>query len=105
MKWFCLIPIASLALVSCSKKANGPASSASQLTNATAQAAQAQQALDGVPDPNLTAALRAFVREKGRMPQSMVELKATKLDSLPRAPAGFMYAIDPVTVEVKLVKQ
>ena len=53
----------------------------------------------------MTAALKAFVQEKGRLPQNLLELKNAKLDSMPRPPAGFIYAIDPATVEVKLVKQ
>jgi hypothetical protein len=71
---------------------------------ATAAAEAAQKPLDGTVDPTMTTALKAFVQEKRRLPQNMLELKSTKLDSVPRAPAGFMYAIDPVTVEVKLVK-
>jgi len=76
-------------------------------TNSVAPGKQVsgQKPLEGTVDPTLTWALKSFVQEKGRMPESLLELKSAKVDSIPRAPAGFVYAIDPVTVEVKVVKQ
>lgn len=53
----------------------------------------------------MTAQLKKFVAEKGRLPNSFLEFAGAKLDAIPRAPQGFAYEIDPVTVEVKLVKQ
>jgi hypothetical protein len=53
----------------------------------------------------MTALLQKFVREKGRMPQSILELAGATSDGFPLAPAGYLYAIDPATSEVKLVKQ
>ncbi len=41
---------------------------------------------------------------QGRLPQSFLELTSAKLDSVPPAPPGYMYAIDSTTVEVKLIK-
>lgn len=53
----------------------------------------------------MTAQLKIFLQEKGRMPADFAELARTKLDSVPRTPPGSNWAIDPVTQEVKLVKQ
>ena len=61
--------------------------------------------LEGKVDPGMTALLQKFVREKGRMPQSILELAGATSDGFPLAPAGYLYAIDPATSEVKLVKQ
>jgi hypothetical protein len=101
MKWTCLSALIFAFLIGCGKKETPPPNP-SQAVTAAAEAAQ--KPLEGTVDPALTAALKSFVQEKGRLPQSMLELKSTKLDSMPRPPAGTMYAIDPVTVEVKLVK-
>ncbi len=107
MKWIGFLVIAAALLGGCGKKAEtpGPAASAAASSNATAAAASAQKPLEGVVDPELTRMLKAFVQEKGRLPQDMAELKMAKMDSLPRPPAGFFYAIDPVTVEVKIVRE
>ncbi len=102
MKWYCLVLIFGVALCGCKK--SGSAATANPLTNAVTAATPEQQPLVGTVDPMLTTVLKQFVQEKGRLPQNMVELKRANLDSLPRPPAGFTYAIDPVTVEVKLVK-
>jgi hypothetical protein len=61
--------------------------------------------LEGRVDPQMTALLKRFVAQKGRMPQSILELAGATSDSFPLAPAGYLYAIDPATSEVKLVKQ
>ncbi len=104
MKWLTFLLASALTLLTACGKKNTPAPPApAQAPVATPEAAQ--KPLEGVVDTTMTTALKAFVQEKGRLPQSMLELKSTKLDSMPRPPAGFMYAIDPVTVEVKLVKQ
>lgn len=61
--------------------------------------------LAGRVDPQMTALLKRFVAQKGRMPQSILELAGATSDSFPLAPAGYLYAIDTATAEVKLVKQ
>jgi hypothetical protein len=102
MKWLCLVMIGAAALCGCGKKdGNGPGTG----DGAVGTNASGQKPLEGTVDPTLTWALKSFVQEKGRMPQSMLELKSAKLDSVPRPPPGFVYAIDPVTVEVKVVKE
>jgi hypothetical protein len=53
----------------------------------------------------MTALLKRFVAQKGRLPQSILELAGATSDSFPLAPAGYLYAIDQATYEVKLVKQ
>jgi len=61
--------------------------------------------LVGRVDPQMTAMLKRFMAQKGRLPQSILELAGATSDSFPLAPAGYLYAIDPATSEVKLVKQ
>jgi hypothetical protein len=53
----------------------------------------------------LTAQLRAFVQQNGRLPESFAEFAGARLDSVPRLPAGLKFAIDPATQEVKVVRQ
>jgi hypothetical protein len=61
--------------------------------------------IDGVVDPFLTAQLRIFVQEKGRLPETFAEFAGARLDSVPRLPKGLHFAIDPTTQEVKIAKQ
>lgn len=61
--------------------------------------------LEGQVDAHMTSLLKKFVSEKGRMPQSILELAGATADGFPQAPAGYLYAIDPTTTQVKLVKQ
>jgi len=61
--------------------------------------------LEGQVDVRMTALLKKFVLEKGRMPESILELAGATSDGFPLAPAGHLYAIDPATTQVKLVKQ
>ncbi len=61
--------------------------------------------LEGQVDVRMTALLKKFVLEKRRMPESILELGGATSDGFPLAPAGYLYAIDPATSEVKLVKQ
>lgn len=61
--------------------------------------------LTGRVDAHMTALLKRFVAQKGRMPESILELAGATSDGFPLAPAGFLYAIDQATSEVKLVKQ
>jgi hypothetical protein len=61
--------------------------------------------LKGRVDPVMTARLKMFIEVKKRMPSSLLELSGTMDDSMPRPAAGFVYAIDSVTEEVKLVPE
>lgn len=61
--------------------------------------------LEGRVDPLMTAQLKKFVAQKGRLPGSILELAGATSDGFPLAPAGYLYAIDPATSQVKLVKQ
>jgi hypothetical protein len=103
MKWIAPLVLTAALLCGCGKR-DAASSTPKASTNTAVNPAGSPAPLAGVVDPSLTLALKAFVREKGRLPQDMFELKSAKLDSVPRPPAGFTYAIDPVTVEVKLVK-
>lgn len=61
--------------------------------------------LEGRVDPQMTAMLKRFMAQKGRLPESILELGGATSDGFPLAPTGYLYAIDPATSEVKLVKQ
>lgn len=61
--------------------------------------------LEGRVDAHMTALLTRFVAQKGRLPDSILELAGATSDGFPLAPAGHIYAIDPATAQVKLVKQ
>jgi hypothetical protein len=70
-----------------------------------AQAAKGAKPLEGRVDPHMTALLGKFVAQKGRLPESVLELAGATSDGFPLAPAGFIYAIDYTSSQVKLVKQ
>ena len=61
------------------------------------------QPVSGIVDPNLTAQLRVFIQQKGRLPDSFAEFAGARLDSVPRLSKGLAFAIDPTTQEVKIV--
>ncbi len=106
MRTICLLAVsASLLLGGCGK--NQPAPLAATPTNETSavSATVTSKPLEGQVDPFLTQQLRAFVQQKGRLPADFRELARTSLDSVPRAPAGMKWAIDPTTQEVKAVRQ
>ena len=96
-----------LALAACSDSAHAPAP-AEVSTNPP-------PAVDAAPFPEadvaplldqLTQSLRKFSAEKQRVPASLDELVAAGyLPSLPRAPAGYKFTINPKRVEVLIVKQ
>lgn len=52
----------------------------------------------------MTAALQKFIKDKGRMPNSILELAGAEMDGVPRAPQGYIYKINPATKQVKLAK-
>ena len=127
MKLFAILVLAATLLVGCGKqKAGGPAATqppaSSETTTASDAAAQASaaaasqgarppkaetaaQALDGPVHPFMTAQLRRFIAENGRLPKDFSEFSRAKMDSVPRLPPGLKFAIDAVTQEVKMVAQ
>jgi hypothetical protein len=67
-------------------------------------ATTSSQPLAGEVHPFMTAQLRIFIQQKGRLPADFAELARTRLDVVPRTPTGMTWAIDRNTQEVKLVK-
>src|SRR5437867_4432862 len=63
------------------------------------------ESLVGIVHPFMTDQLKRFIEENGRFPRDFGEFASTRMDSVPRAPEGFRFAIDRTTVEVKLVKK
>src|SRR5438552_1634206 len=63
------------------------------------------ESLFGIVHPFMTDQLKKFIEENGRFPQDFGEFASARMDSVPRAPEGFRFAIDRTTVEVKLVKK
>ena len=115
------VSLAIFVLVGCHKKEAAPASSGAPGTVASPPPAKppppppayvtanAQNALAenvaGEVNAFLTEQLRIFIREKGRMPENFAELARTRLDSIPRPPAGKKWVIDNATKEVKAAAQ
>ena len=101
---FLLTVSASLLLGGCGKPRAPAAATPTNETPAMA-GTTASKPLDGQVNPFFTQQLRVFVQQKGRLPADFRELARTSLDSVPRAPAGMKWAIDPTTREVKAAKQ
>jgi len=59
--------------------------------------------VQGDADPFLTAQLRAYVKNKGRMPADFGEFRRDGLDSLPSPPEGKKWVIDSTSQSVKAV--
>ena len=64
-----------------------------------------QQRLQGAIHAQLTIQLRRFIEKYGRMPESFSEFVNATMDTVPEAPAGMKFAIDPVDKSVKAVKK
>jgi hypothetical protein len=64
-----------------------------------------QERLHGAVHPQLTELLLKFEQQFGRMPSNIWDLSGRMMDSLPSAPPGMRYEIDPVDKAVKVVKQ
>lgn len=81
--------------------------SASAATNKKPGANQPKGIGSGLVGPVhdfMTQQLRLFVQQKGRMPENFTEFTSARMDSVPRPPPGFRWAIDDRTLEVKLVR-
>jgi len=126
-----LIPIFTLIVVGCHKSPGAgqaqPASAApnSQSPVATTQRADVSQTtpatgalapgvgtraentvreiVEGEVNPFLTDQLRIFVQQQGRLPRTFTEFAKARLDSIPRPPAGKMWAIDRGSSQIKAV--
>ena len=72
---------------------------------APAQASSVDEALVGAVHTFMTAQLRKFIEEKGRIPKDFSEFASSQMDSVPRPPAGMKFVIDETTQEVKVVKK
>ncbi|MEO8427880.1 MAG: hypothetical protein ABI651_12290 [Verrucomicrobiota bacterium] len=72
---------------------------------APAQASSVDEALVGAVHTFMTAQLKKFIGEQGRMPKDFSEFAGSRMDSVPRAPAGMKFVIDETTQEVKVVKK
>ena len=72
---------------------------------AATPATSENEPLVGMVHDFMTAQLRKFIAENGRLPNTFSEFAQSKMDTVPRAPAGLKFAIDETTQEVKLVKK
>ncbi len=106
MRSILLLTVSALLLLNgCGRNAPAPTITTATNGTSTTPAVADAKPLDGQVQPFLTQQLRAFVQQRGRLPSDFSELARTSLDSVPRAPAGMRWAIDPTTREVKAVKQ
>ncbi len=114
-KW---IPLLGLALlVGCAKKEEAvteltPEAAAQVEAQVAAQVippptaqpnAPMQERLVGAVHPQMTERLLEFERTFKRMPENFYEFSGRMMDSVPAAPPGMRYDIDPVDKAVKLV--
>ena len=72
---------------------------------ASLQASSVDEALVGAVHTFMTAQLRKFIEEKGRIPKDFSEFASSRMDSVPRPPAGMKFVIDETTQEVKVVRR
>jgi hypothetical protein len=64
-----------------------------------------QQRLQGAIHAQLTIQLRRYIEKYGGMPTSFSEFVSSTMDTVPPAPDGMKFAIDPVDRTVKAVKK
>ena len=64
-----------------------------------------QERINGAIHAQLTLQLRMYIEKNGRMPQTFSEFANTAMDSVPLAPEGMKFVIDPVDKAVKVVKK
>ena len=64
-----------------------------------------QQRLQGAIHAQLTIQLRRYIEKNGRMPDNFSEFANATMDSVPEAPNGMKFAIDPTDGTVKAVKK
>ena len=61
--------------------------------------------MEGAIHPQLTMRLQEFIEKRGRLPESIYEFANTAVDSMPPAPAGMKYVIDPADKTIKAVRK
>src|SRR2546421_13057636 len=64
-----------------------------------------QERLNGAVHAKLTVQLRMYIEKNGRMPETFSEFSNSAMDSVPLAPEGMKFAIDPTDRTVKAVKK
>jgi hypothetical protein len=64
-----------------------------------------QERLQGAIHAELTMRLNMFVEKYGRMPEGLYEFSNMAMDSMPAAPPGMKYVIDPADRTVKAVRK
>ena len=64
-----------------------------------------QERLEGAVHPGMTEKLLEFEKAFNRMPETFYEFSGRMMDSVPAAPPGMRYDIDPVDKAVKLVRK
>lgn len=64
-----------------------------------------QERLQGAIHAQLTIQLRMFIEKNGRVPDSFSEFANSAMDTVPLAPDGMKYVIDPADRTVKAVKK
>lgn len=111
---YCTLLLLCLTLVGCAKKEEEkielPPEAVAQIEQQlipppNAQpTAPPQERLDGAVHPGMTELLLKFEQQFGRMPSNIWEFTGRMMDSLPAAPPGMKYAIDPTDKAVKLVR-
>jgi hypothetical protein len=74
-------------------------------TTSTKPGAPAVERLQGAVHPGLTARLQAYIDRTGQVPETIYEFANTAVDSMPPAPAGMKYVIDPADRTVKAVRK
>jgi len=64
-----------------------------------------QERLQGAIHPGLTMRLQMYIEKTGKIPETIYEFANTAVDSMPPAPAGMKYVIDPADKTVKAVRK
>jgi hypothetical protein len=64
-----------------------------------------QERLQGAVHQELTMRLQMYIDRTGKMPETIYEFANVAVDSMPLAPPGMKYAIDPADKTVKVVRK
>ena len=64
-----------------------------------------QERINGAIHAQLTVQLRMYIEKNGRMPETFSEFANSAMDSVPLAPEGMKFVIDPTDRTVKAVKK
>lgn len=116
MRFHLLAPaLATAILAGCSKKEEAqvelPSHAAEQIEAQVIPPPNAQtgappeERLVGAVHPEMTEKLLQFEQAFGKMPENFYEFSGRMMDSVPAAPPGMRYDIDPVDKAVKLVRK